>query len=299
VRVIGDDGTLGEENDVGASLEHKMGINGSATCVLNFGDNDAMHRRARRRRRERGMSADVPPDERRAHRRRASRAWRGASRRTSTRSSTRRTASRARRIKQWKDADRARVAIIEHPDVRRMLLDMKAKVEGIRALMVKLAMHLDRRTSRRARRRGGRLPPRPGRSAHAAREGLRERPGVPHLRDRHPDVRRRGYTQGLPGRAVLPRLQDLLDLRGHQPHPGDGPRGPQAGWLLLEGAHIAEQRLADVAEGHPDRAFYEGKRHAALFFARNVLPGVVHKAQVLEAGDTSAIDIPDAAFATV
>jgi hypothetical protein len=71
------------------------------------------------------------------------------------------------------------------------------------------------------------------------------------------------------------------------------------GWLLLEGAHIAEQRLADVAEGHPDRAFYEGKRHAALFFARNVLPGVVHKAQVLEAGDTSAIDIPDAAFATV
>jgi alkylation response protein AidB-like acyl-CoA dehydrogenase len=28
--------------------------------------------------------------------------------------------------------------------VRRMLLDMKAKVEGIRALVVKLAMHHDR-----------------------------------------------------------------------------------------------------------------------------------------------------------
>jgi alkylation response protein AidB-like acyl-CoA dehydrogenase len=37
---IKEDGTLGESNDVQvASLEHKMGINGSATCVLNFGDN--------------------------------------------------------------------------------------------------------------------------------------------------------------------------------------------------------------------------------------------------------------------
>jgi hypothetical protein len=36
------------------------------------------------------------------------------------------------------------VAIIDHPDVKRMLLDMKARVEGIRALAVKLTMHLDR-----------------------------------------------------------------------------------------------------------------------------------------------------------
>jgi len=34
------DGTLGERNDANvASIEHKMGINGSATCVLNFGEN--------------------------------------------------------------------------------------------------------------------------------------------------------------------------------------------------------------------------------------------------------------------
>src|SRR5258708_31205209 len=32
-------GTLGEPNDVAvANIEHKMGINGSATCILNFGD---------------------------------------------------------------------------------------------------------------------------------------------------------------------------------------------------------------------------------------------------------------------
>ncbi|MGH7294048.1 MAG: acyl-CoA dehydrogenase family protein, partial [Polyangiaceae bacterium] len=35
----GADGALGEANDVTvANIEHKMGINGSATCILNFGD---------------------------------------------------------------------------------------------------------------------------------------------------------------------------------------------------------------------------------------------------------------------
>jgi hypothetical protein len=47
-------------------------------------------------------------------------------------------------IKQWKDATAPRVPIIEHADVRRMLLDMKSRVEGLRALAVKLTMHLDR-----------------------------------------------------------------------------------------------------------------------------------------------------------
>ncbi len=47
-------------------------------------------------------------------------------------------------IKQWKDATAPRVPIIEHADIRRMLLDMKSRVEGIRALAVKLTMHIDR-----------------------------------------------------------------------------------------------------------------------------------------------------------
>ncbi len=46
-------------------------------------------------------------------------------------------------IKQWKDATAPRVPIIEHADVRRMLLDMKSRTEGIRALAVKLTMHID------------------------------------------------------------------------------------------------------------------------------------------------------------
>ena len=47
-------------------------------------------------------------------------------------------------ITHWKDATAPRVPILEHADVRRMLLDMKSRVEGIRALAVKLAHHQDR-----------------------------------------------------------------------------------------------------------------------------------------------------------
>jgi hypothetical protein len=70
-------------------------------------------------------------------------------------------------------------------------------------------------------------------------------------------------------------------------------------WQLLEGAVVAEAAKSKVAEGHPDAAFYAGKTAAALYFARNVLPGVEHKAQLLAEEDRSPLDIPDAGFATV
>ncbi|MFW6346658.1 MAG: acyl-CoA dehydrogenase family protein, partial [Halomonas sp.] len=39
--LVNEDGSLGERNDVVcASLEHKLGIHGSPTCTLSFGDND-------------------------------------------------------------------------------------------------------------------------------------------------------------------------------------------------------------------------------------------------------------------
>src|SRR4029079_9865916 len=38
---IADDGSLAGSNDVTVgTIEHKMGINGSSTCVLNFGESD-------------------------------------------------------------------------------------------------------------------------------------------------------------------------------------------------------------------------------------------------------------------
>ena len=74
------------------------------------------------------------------------------------------------------------------------------------------------------------------------------------------------------------------------------------GWLLLEGATIALEALGRVPagpEGDAHRAFYEGKKHAATYFAKTVLPHVKLTADVLAREDSSALDIPTAAFATV
>jgi hypothetical protein len=70
-------------------------------------------------------------------------------------------------------------------------------------------------------------------------------------------------------------------------------------WMLLEGAVIADAKLPALSSGHPDRSFYAGKVAAAQYYARTVLPGVEEKAAQLEAEDRSALDIPDAGFATV
>jgi len=47
-------------------------------------------------------------------------------------------------VDRMKDADAPRVAIIEHPDVRRMLMFMKSSTEGIRALLHLAAYCIDR-----------------------------------------------------------------------------------------------------------------------------------------------------------
>ena len=47
-------------------------------------------------------------------------------------------------IDQLKNPDAPRVAIVRHPDVRRMLLDMRSVVEGLRALLAACALERDR-----------------------------------------------------------------------------------------------------------------------------------------------------------
>jgi hypothetical protein len=70
-------------------------------------------------------------------------------------------------------------------------------------------------------------------------------------------------------------------------------------WLLLEGAVIADAKLAKVAPTEADHAFYTGKIAAALYFARTVLPGVEQKAASMGDEDRTPLDVPEAAFATV
>ena len=70
-------------------------------------------------------------------------------------------------------------------------------------------------------------------------------------------------------------------------------------WLLLEGAVIAHDKVATLAAGAGDKAFYDGKVQAALYYARNILPGVEDKARLMNDEDRSPIEISDASFATV
>ena len=134
----------GEPNDVvTGSIEHKLGIKASATAVLNFGENGELPRHPRRRPAAPGHEADVPHDERRAHRRRRAGRRGGVDGVPERARATRASASRARRCATSRTRTRRASPIIEHADVRRMLLEMKAKVEGMRTLAVKLALHAD------------------------------------------------------------------------------------------------------------------------------------------------------------
>jgi hypothetical protein len=70
-------------------------------------------------------------------------------------------------------------------------------------------------------------------------------------------------------------------------------------WLLLDAATIADAKLASLAADHPDHAFYKGKIAAAIYFAKNVLPGVATKGQIMNLEDDSALTIPEESFATL
>ena len=134
------DGSLGAHNDLRCvSLEHKLGINASPTCVMSYGDNDecigelvgaenrglaAMFTMMNNARINVGNQG-VQIGER-------------ATQRALDYAKERVQSARAG------SPDKAPVSIIEHPDVRRMLLRMKALTEGARALLYYTAGQVDR-----------------------------------------------------------------------------------------------------------------------------------------------------------
>ncbi|MDH3655432.1 MAG: acyl-CoA dehydrogenase C-terminal domain-containing protein, partial [Myxococcales bacterium] len=71
------------------------------------------------------------------------------------------------------------------------------------------------------------------------------------------------------------------------------------GWLLLDQASIALNKLPETSETHPDHAFYMGKKFAAQYFANSVLTTLPSRVKRLSAIDTLPVEIPDEAFATV
>ncbi|MFM5916421.1 MAG: acyl-CoA dehydrogenase [Novosphingobium sp.] len=134
------DGSLGGHNDLRCvSLEHKLGIMASPTCVMSFGDNDecigelvgheneglkamfTMMNSARINVGNQGVQI-------------AERALQAAQYYARERVQSARAGS----------PDKSPVAIVEHPDVRRMLLRMRALTEGARALLYYTAGQVDR-----------------------------------------------------------------------------------------------------------------------------------------------------------
>ena len=369
----------GTSNDVAcAGLEHKMGIKGSATAQLVFGEDDNCVGELVGTTEQRGMSQMF-------HLMNYARIGVGIQSLGIASSAYLNALEYAKErkqgssIKQWKDATAPRVPIIEHPDVRRMLLDMKAKVEGLRALCMKLTMHLDRAhalvgatdadAKTQSEYHNGQVDLLvPLVKAYGSDQAfqvcataiqvfggagfLRDWPVEQYCRDSKIFSIYEGtnhiQAMDLVGRKLMQRgganvaafgkdvgtfvaankthatlAPEIATLaQAMEAMTGVGGTFMQwfgggkiemvptvanrflemmsetvIGWLLLDAAVIADAAAAKLPDGHADKAFYAGKVFAAQFYARNVLPGVQAKAQLIGKNDRSALDMPEGAFA--
>jgi len=137
--VVNDDGSIGQENDIKClSIEHKLGIHASPTCVLQFGDNGGatgyivgeensgmryMFTMMNQARLAVGLEGLAVAD----------RAYQQA-------------LDYALERMQGRRADTPKgesVPIIDHPDVRRMLMTMKAYIEAMRCMIYLNAKSID------------------------------------------------------------------------------------------------------------------------------------------------------------
>ena len=143
---VNDDGSLGERNDVAVTgIEHKMGLKGSATCSMSFGDNGNCYGELLGEERK-GMKIMFQM----MNEARIGMGLQGCG-----------TASIAylhalnyakeriqgTSMKDMMNPDAKQVPITEHPDVRRMLLWMKSHVEAMRALTYLCGYAIDQHAS--------------------------------------------------------------------------------------------------------------------------------------------------------
>jgi len=136
---VNDDGSLGERNDVRCvSIEHKMGIHASPTCVLSYGD-------------EGGAIGYLVGQEHQGMRAmftmmnsaRLAVAVQGVAIGDAAYQKALQYSQERKQGKAIGSDSHEPASIIEHPDVRRMLLDMRSHLEACRALIVFNAAALD------------------------------------------------------------------------------------------------------------------------------------------------------------
>jgi alkylation response protein AidB-like acyl-CoA dehydrogenase len=142
-----------------------------------------------------------------------------------------------------KDAAAPQVPIVQHADVRRMLLAQKAYCEGGLALELYCARLVDEQhTGERYRSRRG---PAAAGGADPHRQELAQRVVPGSQQPGHPGARRLRLHARLPGGTVLARPAPEHDPRRHARHPGPGPAGPQGAdgrWRGAQAAGRARQR---------------------------------------------------------
>src|SRR5699024_10484105 len=68
------------------------------------------------------------------------------------------------------------------------------------------------------------------------------------------------------------------------------------GYLLARQATVAHRALHTASLSDADTAFYTGKLAVARWFAGNILPELSARRSVIEAADTSLMDVPEDAF---
>lgn len=137
---VGDDGRPGARNDLRCvGIEHKLGINVSPTCVMSYGDNGECIGELVGRENE-GLRAMFTM----MNSARINVGNQGVQ--IAERALQQAAAYALERIQSPRAGagDRQPVAIVEHPDVRRMLLRMRALTEGARALLYYTAGQVDR-----------------------------------------------------------------------------------------------------------------------------------------------------------
>ena len=128
---LNDDGSLGESNDVKCTgVEHKMGIHASATCVLNYGDNDNCEGYLIGKEFEGMQNMFIMMNEARLDC--------GIQGEAQANLAYEMTKQYVMERSQFK------TEIINHPDVKRMMLKMRAMTRGLRSLILYTSNLFDR-----------------------------------------------------------------------------------------------------------------------------------------------------------
>ena len=365
---VNPDGSLGEPNDMFCeSIEHKMGLHGSSTCTLNFGENGKC----------RGILLGEPHSGMAKMFQMMNEARIGCGMQAlgitaSAYDMARIYAKERVQGPPFTNRESERVPIIQHEDVRRLLLKMKSGTEGMRALMTKLffladiAEHDPDEAARHdAEKMVDLLTPlvkayNSDFGYELIRDAIQSMGGVGFCSEFPVEQYARdikivsiwegtnyiqaldlvGRKLGMEGGQVFQNwIQGVMELTKELREDPDfgadakllfnaaGIVGDYAmrfmkyfqegraeliplnannfldcfaeteiAKLLLEQAVTARKKLAEVSADSSDGIFYTGKIAGTKFFCRNVLPRVFARHTSIAQEDTSALEIPEAAF---